>query len=268
MFKIGICQTKVYLNKDKSVSSAVLKIREAAGNGAKIVALPEMFNCPYAEENFLPYGELESDSKTLEVLKKVCREESIYLIAGSIPEVEGDRVYNTSYIIDPMGEIIGKYRKIHLFDVDFENGTRFFESNTIAKGNNITVIETEYCKIGVCICYDIRFPELLRQMALMDVKLVLVPAAFSQTTGKFHWEILFKARAIDNQLYIAGISPARDCEGSYKPYANSIVVDPWGDIISKAGEKEEILYADIDLDYLEKIRKELPVLKNRRPEIY
>lgn len=267
-FKIALCQTKVYLDKDESLNNAILRIKEAARNGAKIIALPEMFNCPYSGENFKKYAEDEVDSKTLRLLADVCEEEKVHLIAGSIPEVEEEKVYNTSFIISPTGKIIGKFRKLHLFDIDITNGTRFFESHSITKGNEITVLETEYCKIGVCICYDIRFPELIRQMALMDVKLIFVPAAFSTTTGPKHWELLFKARALDNQLYIAGISPSRDCEGTYKPYANSLVVDPWGDIIAKAGELEEIIYAEIDLNYLEKVRRELPLLKHRRPEMY
>jgi omega-amidase len=268
MFKIALCQTKVFINKDKNIENAVMKIREAASKGAKIISLPEMFNCPYSGENFLTYGEDETDSNTLKALMKVCKDEKIYLIAGTIPELYMGKVYNTSYIIGPRGEILSKYRKIHLFDVDIEGGTKFCESKYISKGSNITVLETEYCKIGVCICYDIRFPELIGRMALMDVKLIFAPAAFSSSTGPDHWELLLKARALDNQLYMAGISPSRDCEGSYKPYANSLVVSPWGDIIVKAGEAEEIIYADIDLTYINKVRGELPVLKHRRPEIY
>lgn len=268
MFKIALCQTKVFLDKDISLSNAVRKIKEGARNGAKIIALPEMFNCPYGNENFHAYGEEEKTSTSLKTLRDVCASEKIYLIGGSIPEIEDNKIYNTLYIIGPKGDILGKYRKIHLFDVDLENGVQFFESHTITKGNSITVLETEYCKIGVCICYDIRFPEFIGQMALMDVDLIFVPAAFSLTTGPKHWELLLKARALDNQLFMAGVAPARDCEGNYKPYANSLVVDPWGDIISKAGEGEEIIYAEIDLAYMDKIRNQLPVLKHRRQESY
>jgi omega-amidase len=268
MFKIALCQTKVFLDKQKNVENAVLNIREAAKNDAKIISLPEMFNCPYSIEKFLDYGEYETDSKTLRALKDVCKTEKVYLIAGSIPEIEEDNVYNTSYIIGPNGEILSKYRKIHLFDIDLEGGTKFIESSKISKGSNIAVLETEYCKIGVCICYDIRFPELIGRMALMDVKLIFAPAAFSNITGPKHWEVLLKARALDNQLYISGISPSRDCEGDYKPYANSMVINPWGDIVAKAGEAPEIIYANIDMNYIDKVRNELPVIKHRRPEIY
>ena len=268
MFKIALCQTKVYKDKDRNLKNAMEKISIASSAGAKIISLPEMFTCPYAGENFRAYGETEDDSKTLSALKELCLEKNIYLIAGSIPELENENVYNTSYIINARGEIINKYRKIHLFDINIKNSIKFSESEIISRGNEVIVIETEFCKIGICICYDIRFPELIRNIALRGAKIIFVPAAFSKTTGTPHWELLFRARAVDNQVYMAGISPARECEGTYKPFGNSIIVNPWGEVISKAGEADEIIYADIDLGYLDKVRKELPVFKHRRPELY
>jgi omega-amidase len=268
MFKIALCQTKVFKDKDKNLENAMEKIRKAASKGAKIISLPEMFTCPYSEDNFRDYSEKEEESMTLAALKKLCLEEKIYLVAGSIPELENDNIYNTSYIINTKGEIINKYRKLHLFDVNIKNGIRFYESLAISKGSNVITFETEFCKIGICICYDIRFPELIRNIAERGAKLIFVPAAFNKITGPPHWELLFRSRAIDNQLYIAGISPASDCEGTFKPYANSIIVNPWGRVMARAGEEDEIIYADIDLEYLDKVREELPVLQHKRPELY
>ena len=270
MFKIALCQTKVFNDKEKSLKNAITRITQSAQNGANIIALPEMFNCPYSGKNFSVYGEVEvgGSSYTLDILKEICVKNNIYLIAGSIPEAYEGKIYNTSYTISPNGEIVGKHRKIHLFDVDIKDGLRFFESKYLSRGNVVTVIETKYCKIGVCICYDIRFPELIRNMILQGVNLIFVPAAFSITTGSAHWELLFRARAMDNQVYIAGISPARDCEGNYKPYGNSIIVNPWGDILSKAGEEDEIIYGDIDLAYEEKVRREMPLLNHRVSDLY
>lgn len=268
MLKIALCQTKVFSGKDVSLRNAVERITEASQNGAEIISLPEMFNCPYSNDKFALYGEYEKESRTLQILKETCKKEKVYLVAGSIPELEDDKIYNTSYVIDPGGRIIGKHRKLHLFDVDIENGVKFFESDTITKGNEIVVIDTVYCRIGLCICYDIRFPELIRNLVLRGAKLIFVPAAFNMTTGPAHWELLFRARALDNQIYIAGISPARDCDGSYKPYGNSLVVDPWGRITARAGIEDEIIYSMIDLQYEEKVRNELPLLKHRRPELY
>ncbi|SKA85363.1 Predicted amidohydrolase [Caloramator quimbayensis] len=268
MFKIALCQIKVEDDFEKNIDKAYKKINEASNKGAKIVALGEMFNCPYSGKYFSKYAEEENNSKTLDMLRNVSREKGIYIIGGSIPEKEEGSIYNTSYAINPDGEIIAKHRKIHLFDVDIENGIRFCESDYLTKGENITVFDTEHLRIGICICYDIRFPELIRKMTLMGAKLIFVPAAFNMTTGPAHWNILFRTRALDNQIYIAGISPARDYEGVYTAYGHSLVVNPWGEIIAQADEGETIIYADIDINYIEKIRKELPLLKHRRIEIY
>lgn len=268
MFKIALCQIKVEDDLQKNIDNAYQKINEASNNGAKIVALGEMFNCPYSGKYFSRYAEEENSCKTLNMLRNVSREKGIYIIGGSIPEKENDSIYNTSYVINPDGDVIAKHRKIHLFDVDIENGIRFFESDYLSRGNEITVFDTEYIRIGLCICYDIRFPELIRKMTLMGAELIFVPAAFNMTTGPSHWNILFRTRALDNQIYIAGISPARDYEGVYTAYGHSLVVNPWGEIIAEAEEGESIIYSDIDTRYIEKIRNELPLLKHRRIDIY
>lgn len=268
MIKIALCQTKVVDDLKQNIKNAYEKICEASYNGAKIVALSEMFNCPYSGKFFPIYAEEESSSKTIEMLRNASYEKGIYIIGGSIPEKENNNIFNTSYVFNPKGEIIAKHRKVHLFDVDIENGIRFFESDYLTAGDKVTVFDTEYFKIGLCICYDIRFPELIRKMTLLGAKMVFVPAAFNMTTGPAHWDILFRTRALDNQIYIAGISPARDYEGVYTAYGHSLVVNPWGKVVCEASEKEEIIYADIDVDLVTKIRSELPLLKHRRPEIY
>lgn len=268
MFKIALCQTKVEDSREINIRNACEKISDAADKGAKIVALGEMFNCPYSGRYFSAFSEKEESSTTLEMLKEICREKSIYLVGGSIPEEYEGRIYNTSYIINPDGCIIGKHRKIHLFDVDIENGIRFMESDYLAPGKEVTIFNTSYGTAGVCICYDIRFPELIRTMVLMGAKMIFVPAAFNMTTGPAHWETLFRARAVDNQVYMIGISPARDYDGVYTAYGHSIVVNPWGKVIAEASEKEEIVFADIDMDFEDKVRNELPLIKHRRPELY
>ena len=132
----------------------------------------------------------------------------------------------------------------------------------------MTVVDTEFGKVGVAICYDVRFPELSRKMALLGAKLIVLPAAFNMTTGPAHWDVTMRARALDNQIYFAAVSPARNMEGLYQAYGNSCVITPWGDFLAKADEKETILYADIDMAYEEEIRQQLPLLKHRRPELY
>lgn len=268
MVKIALCQTKVMDNMVANVENAYRKISRAAYNGAKIVALGEMFNCPYSGRYFSIYAEEEEKSRALKMLEKVSREWGIYIIGGSIPELDAGKVYNTSYVFNPEGRIIGKHRKIHLFDIEIENGINFYESHYLDRGDSFTIFDTVYGKMGLCICYDIRFPELTRAMVLNGARAIFVPAAFNMTTGPAHWELLFKSRAVDNQIYIAGISPARDNDSIFTAYGHSLLVNPWGDITARAGEYEDIIYGSIDFEFLEKVRRELPLLKHRRPEVY
>jgi omega-amidase len=242
-------------------------IKDAAEGGADIIILPEMFNCPYDSSLFSRFSE-SYPAETANFLSKLARLHSVYIIGGSIPEREGNALYNTSYSFDRKGNLIGRHRKIHLFDVEIEGGVSFKESETITAGNEVTVIETEFCKIGIAICYDMRFPELIRKMVLCGAKIIIVPAAFNMTTGPAHWHILARTRALDNQVYFIAAAPARDKEASYTAYGHSLVANPWGDIISEASENEEIIFSEIDLGFVDKIRRELPLLKHRKEEVY
>lgn len=267
-FKLALCQMEVIDNKDSNIKKALEMIKIAAENKSDMVILPEMFNCPYDNSKFREYAEERKNSKTLKAIKESSKELNLYIVAGSIPELEDDNLYNSSFIFDRDGEIIASHRKMHLFDIDIAGKISFKESETLSAGNQITVVNTELCKIGVAICYDIRFPELLRLMALKGAELIVIPGAFNMTTGPAHWETLIRARAIDNQLYVTAASPARNKELSYVAYGNSMVADPWGEIIARAGEKEEIVYADIKLSKIKEVREELPVLTGRRNDIY
>ena len=267
MFKIGLCQMKGSFDKKESMAIAERHIREAAGNGAQVISLPEMWNCPYSNDYFRQYAEAE-DGETVKFLSDLAAKLGIYLVGGSIPELDDDKVYNTSFSFDKSGNIIGKHRKVHLFDIDVEGGIRFMESDTLTAGKDMTVIDTEFCKIGVAICYDVRFPEWFRKMTLAGAKLIMLPAAFNMTTGPAHWDLTMRARALDNQVYFAANSPARDETGPYLAYGGSCIASPWGDFISHADENECIVYGDIDLDHVEAIRQQLPLLKHRREELY
>ncbi|MBM4241321.1 MAG: carbon-nitrogen hydrolase family protein [Euryarchaeota archaeon] len=267
-FRLAVCQMMVVDNKDSNIVKAVSMIGNSAKNKADIVVLPEMFNCPYDNFKFMEYAERGEDSKTLKAISKAARESGVYVIAGSIPETEGDKLYNSSFIFDRNGEIIGLHRKMHLFDINIPEKITFKESDTLTAGNQVTTVDTEFCKIGVVICYDMRFPELFRLMTLKGAKLIGIPGAFNMITGPVHWKTLIRARAIDNQVFIVAASPARNEGLSYVAYGNSMVVDPWGDMLARAGEKEEIIYADINLSRVDEVRNELPLLKNRRTDIY
>jgi predicted amidohydrolase len=254
-------------DKEKNIEKAKNMIDEAALNCASVIALGEMFNCPYQNSYFPKFAENISGGETVKMLKKAALDNEVYIIGGSIPEEDGGIIYNTSCIFGPDGNLIAKHRKVHLFDVELENIT-FKESDTLGRGSGITVFDTEFCRMGVAICYDVRFPELIRLMALDGAEVIVIPASFNMTTGPAHWEMLFRTRAVDNQIYMAGASPARDEKGGYVSYGNSIVVSPWGDIVSRAGYGEEIIYSELDGSRIKNVRDELPLLKHRRTDLY
>lgn len=267
-FKVAVCQIKASGDKAANIEKARKMICESASNGASVVIFGEMFNCPYQSEFFPKFAETIPYGETYKMLSDAAAANNVYVIGGSMPELDNGVIYNTSCSFNPKGELIGKHRKVHLFDIDLEGGLSFKESDSIGRGNEITVFDTEYCKIGVAICYDIRFPEQMRLMTLEGAEVIVVPAAFNMTTGPAHWELLFKTRAMDNQVFMIGVSPARDAEAKYVAYGNSIVVTPWADTIARADAGEEIIYAELDGKLIEKVRRELPLLMHRRTDLY
>jgi predicted amidohydrolase len=267
-FKLAVCQMKVVDDKTDNLRRSVEQINASAGNGAELVVLPEMFNCPYDNQKFNEYAEKRRNSRTLKKMSTAAQENQIYLVAGSIPELDNGKIYNTSFIFNQHGDIIGSHRKLHLFDIDVPNSITFRESDTLTPGSEITIIDTNLTRLGVVICYDIRFPELIRLMALEGVELLVVPGAFNMTTGPAHWKTLIRSRAIDNQIFLAAASPAQDDKASYVAYGHSMIAGPWGEVLSEARAGEEIIYADIRLKRIDDVRRELPVLYNRREDIY
>ncbi len=269
--KIALCQMQVQKEKKKNIKKAIEMLTKSKKENCNIAILPEMFNCPYENKCFKPYGEIineENGGETVKAIKKAAEDLDLYIVAGSIPEIEGDKIYNTSMVFDNKGVLIAKHRKVHLFDIDVKGGVTFKESDTLAAGNKITLFNTPWGKLGVMICYDIRFPELSRIMAVKGAKVIFTPAAFNMTTGPAHWDTLFKGRALDNQVYMVGVAPARDENSNYVSYGNSLIASPWGNILAKLDAKEDILFSEIDLDYESKIREELPLLKHIRKDIY
>ncbi len=240
----------------------------AIPNGeADLVMLPEMWNGPYEARLFPTFAE-EEGGPSQQFLSALAKEKRVYLCGGSIAERENDRVYNTSYVFDPDGRMIAKHRKMHLFDIDVTGGQHFHESDTLSAGDSVTVFDTPFCRIGLCICYDLRFPELSRLMVDAGARVLLVPAAFNMTTGPAHWELLFRSRAVDNQVYTVGVAPARDPNASYRSWGHSIVCSPWGDVLMQMDETEGVRVTTLDLDRTEQVRRELPVLSQRRTDIY
>jgi len=268
-FRLALVQLAVGANKAANVKHACDKVKEAAANGAKVVSLPECFNSPYGTKYFPEYAEAVPDGDTCRALGEVAKSSQTFLIGGSIPERDGDNLYNTLTVWNPQGELIQTHRKMHLFDIDIPGKITFKESDVLSPGNSFSTFSTPFCKVGLGICYDIRFPDLAQIYARdYDCKLLVYPGAFNMTTGPAHWELLARGRAIDNQVYVACVSPARNEGSDYVAYGNSLAVNPFAEVIARADAAENIIYADIDLDQLEERRSQIPVQKQRRTELY
>ncbi len=268
-FRIAACQMNSQDNKAANLAQAEQLIDEAAALGANLVALPEMFNLLSTNKDLLAGAEdVPGPSSTL--LRDKARQHGIYIHGGSILEAVPDhnKVWNTSLVFDPEGEIIARYHKIHLFDIQIEGKVSYQESETVVAGNEMVTFESEHGQFGLTICYDLRFPELYRALTLAGAQVIFQPAAFTLYTGKDHWETLIRARAIENQVYM--VSPSQI--GTHPPkqacFGNSMIVDPWGTVVARAPERVCVITADIDYQSQETIRAELPALQHRRPEVY
>jgi predicted amidohydrolase len=255
-------------NKGENLDTAERLIRSAASSGAGLIALPELWNCHGLEEVYWENAE-PVPGPTTAFLGGLAGELGVYLLGGSI--LEGDpqpkKLHNTSTFFGPDGRMSAVYRKIHLFDVKAPD-REYLESRTIAAGREIVTAKAGAATVGLSVCYDVRFPELYRLLALRGAEVLAVPAAFTLQTGKDHWELLLRARAVENQAYV--IAPAqwgRKADGRWT-YGRSIIVDPWGTVLSQCPDRDAYALATLDLDYLDRFREAFPALKNRRPETY
>ena len=266
--RLALCQMNVIDNKAENLKKASLMISQSVAENADFIVLPEMFNCPYSNDKFIEYQEDENDSQTLDLISGLASSNNVYILAGSIPEKEDDKLFNTSYLFNRKGEIIAKHRKMHLFDIDVKDKITFKESDVLTAGDNFTIADTEFGRIGIGICYDVRFPELARIMVENGALVLFYPGAFNMTTGPAHWELLFRSRALDNQVFCVGVAPALNESASYHSYGHSIISNPWGELISQANAEEELIISEIDLSEIKKVREELPLLKNKRKDLY
>ncbi|KGO73412.1 Carbon-nitrogen hydrolase [Penicillium italicum] len=276
--KLALVQLASGADKAVNLSHARSKVLEAAKAGAGLIVLPECFNSPYGTNFFPKYAETllpspptPEQSPSFHALSAIAVEANAYLVGGSIPELEPStkKYYNTSLVFSPTGALIGTHRKTHLFDIDIPGKIQFKESAVLSPGNQLTVIDLpEYGKIALAICYDIRFPEGAMIAARQGAFLLVYPGAFNTTTGPMHWSLLARARAVDNQSYVALCSPARDLEASYHAYGHSLVADPSASILSEAEEKETIIYADLNNDAIANIRSGIPISTQRRFDLY
>jgi deaminated glutathione amidase len=242
-------------------------VREAAAQGARFIALPEMFAFMRREGQRFPHAQTV-DGEILAHVRKWARELRARILAGSIAEaVPGsERVYNTSALVGPGGEIEAVYRKIHLFDVDLGagGGGSFRESKSIAAGQDVVVADTEIGAIGLSICYDLRFPELYRSHATRGARWIAVPSAFARATGKDHWEVLLRARAIENQCFVLAPAQCGIHSGDRASHGRSLIVDPWGIVLAQLGDSPGVAVADCSMAELERVRASVPALRHRR----
>jgi predicted amidohydrolase len=256
-------------DKKDNLARAEQLIDEAADRGARFVALPEYVSYLGKTENIEDIAE-SIPGPTTDRFAAKARQHGIYLLGGSIQErsdIPG-KAYNTAVFYGPDGNILDTYRKIHLFDIDISGNVSANESARIAPGDQVVTVEADGHVFGLSICYDLRFPELYRLLALEGADILLVPAAFTMFTGKDHWHALLRARAIENQAFI--LAPAQI--GSHDPnaqcYGHTLIIDPWGIVVAQAPDTEGVVVADLNFDELRRIRKQLPSLANRRPETY
>jgi len=258
-YKVALCQMTPTKDKNKNHALAAEVVLEAKRREADVICLPEIWNAPYDLKLIGDYAE-PADGPSTTLLTELARENNIYLIGGTIPEVgEDSKVYNTSFVFDRKGNVIAKHRKTRLFDVDIEDRIRFKESDFFSAGHGLTVFDTDFGKMGLAICFEIRFPDMFREMNKQGAHIVFVPATFNINTGAAHWDILLKSRALDNQMYIAECAPARDLTASFITWSHSCVATPWGEYNASTDSHETIVYATIDIDYMNRIRKELPI---------
>ncbi|XP_045538820.1 omega-amidase NIT2 isoform X1 [Papilio machaon] len=267
-FKIAIVQLAVGPDKTKNIANAVKEIHKAKDKGAQLIALPECFNSPYGTQYFNEYAEEVPSGATCRALSQAAAEAGVCVVGGTLPERCGSKLYNTCTVWDSAGKLLAKHRKVHLFDIDIPNKITFKESEVLSAGDQITTFEFQGVKIGLGICYDLRFPEMARLMADQGCSLLVYPGAFNMTTGPKHWELLGRARATDLQLWVALVSPARDTSAGYVAWGYSTLIDPWGTPVAKLDEKAGTLFADIDLSTIEEVRSQIPIRCQRRTDIY
>lgn len=276
--KLACVQLASGADKAANLARAAEQVSKAAKSGSKIVVLPECFNSPYGCDFFPSYAEVlqpspptQEASPSFHALAEMARANGVYLVGGSIPELnpENKKYYNTCLVFDPQGKHIGTHCKVHLFDIDIPGKIKFKESDVLSPGNKVTLVDLpEYGSIAIAICYDVRFPELAMVAARKGAFALVYPGAFNLTTGDLHWKLLARGRAIDNQIYVAMCSPARDMTASYHAWGHSLIVDPMAKVLVEADEKETIVEAELFGANIDESRSNIPLNTQRRFDVY
>ncbi len=266
--RVAVCQTNSGADVEANLSTAERLLHEAADGGADLALLPELFVYLGPRARIPEVAESLPDGPTCERLATVAREREMWVLGGSVLEAEGGKVFNTSPLFDRAGQLVARYRKIHLYDVDLPGQPPFRESAIFTPGKELVTHETEFARVGLSICYDVRFPELYRGLMALGAEVTLVPSQFQQYTGEAHWHVLLRARAIENQSFVVA---AAQCGEFGRPderrrsFGHSLVVDPWGRVLVEAPEDGVgVWFAELDFGELRRIRERLPALQHRR----
>jgi predicted amidohydrolase len=269
LLRVAAIQLNSRDDKSQNVETALRLIDRAAGSGARLVALPEVWAYLGPEAGNRESAESVPGELT-NLLAERARRHGIFLHSGSFYEERaGDpRIFNTNVVINPDGDIVAKYSKIHMFDVVLDGVATYQESATVSPGDEIMTVDVDGIRVGLAICYDLRFPELFRILALRGAEVIMLPAAFTMTTGKDHWEILIRARAIENGVYMVAPAQVGSHSDGHWCYGRSLIVDPWGTVLAVAPDRETVISAELDLEYLRKVRRQVPSLANRMPDRY
>ena len=269
MTRVATIQMVSTSSVKENLASASKLIAKAARKNAEFALLPEYF--PLISDNEsdkLNYCEDLGNGPIQDFLAEQAVKHEMWLMGGTIPLNCGeiDRVFNTCLLFNPSGKLVARYEKIHLFNVHLDNDRKeiYNESHTILAGNNITVAETPFARIGMSVCYDLRFPELYRNMLTKDINLITVPSAFTFATGQRHWEILLKARAVENLCYVIASNQGGQNTPKRTTWGHSMIIDPWGDILAEIEKGPGVAVANLDFNYLENLRKSFPTLKHRK----
>ncbi|CAN8002876.1 unnamed protein product [Ixodes hexagonus] len=264
-FRLALLQLAVSANKGRNLGRASKNIKDVASKGAQIVCLPEDFSVPYDTQHLSKHAE-SIPGETSEMLSLSAKENQVYLVGGTITESVNGKLYNTCFVYGPDGSMLAKHRKIHLFDIDIPGKITFRESDFFTAGDRPTTFDTPFCKVGVGICFDIRSALLADIYAQLGCSLLVYPGVPSMASGPDHCGLHSRSRALDNQVYVACVSPARDKTASFVAYGHSLLVDPSGTVLRSAATGEEVVLAEVDLDHLALVRDQTPV--DKRGDVY
>ncbi|KAK8455096.1 hypothetical protein SEVIR_4G085300v4 [Setaria viridis] len=271
-YNIALCQLLVSPDKEENIARARARVEAAADAGAMLIVMPEIWSCPYSMETLPSYAE-DIDgggSPSISMLSEVAAARKITIVGGSIPEKASGKVFNTCCVVGPDGQILAKHRKLHLFEINIPGDIKLKESDTFTGGQEPTVVDTDVGRIGIGICHDIRFPELAMLYRSRGAHLICYPSAFNMSTGELLWDLMQKSRAVDNQLFVATCSPARDpnAKSDFMIWGHSSLIGPFGEVLAAAGHEEATAIGEIDLSMIQSTRENLPLEMQSRGDLY